>query len=341
MGGDHGPSPLVDGAIMAAQRSPGCEILLVGDESVLRKILKEKGLGANHFTIVHASEVVGMDEKPKGSLRKKNSSISVAARVVSEGKAEGVVSAGNTGASVAATLFGWRPLVGVSRPAIATLLPTPKHPVILLDVGANVDCKPRHLFQFAVMGMVYARDMLHRSSPRVGLLSIGSEERKGNEVTLETAHLLKASNLNYGGNAEGRDILGGKFDVVVCDGFVGNIVLKFGEALAEMIIHSLKGELSKNVLLSLGALAMKPALKAFKKKVDYAEYGGAPLLGLNHPCIICHGASNPKAIMNAIRVAADFASIHVTSHIEREIATNLERIKQPEPVLEEKAAVSL
>lgn len=321
MGSDYGPQNLVEGAILASERLH-LEVVLIGKQEVLTEILRKKNFRSPRLSIVNATEVVGMHDAPKDSLRKKNSSVNVATQLVHQGEALGLVSAGNTGATLASTLKIWRTLHGISRPAIATMLPTQKQPVVFLDVGANVDCKPRHLFHFAIMGSVYARDILNRPAPRVGLLSIGEESSKGNEQTLGAHRLLEQSTLNFRGNAEGRDILTGEFDVIVCDGFVGNIILKFGEAVAEMILHSLKGEISKNVISYLGALAMAPAFESFKKRVDYSEYGGAPLLGLNGTCIICHGESNPKAIMNAIRVAGELVNHNVNKHIVEELRSN-------------------
>jgi len=321
MGSDYGPQNLVEGAILAIKKLR-MEVVLIGKEDVLTEILRKRNFRNPRLSIVNAAEVVGMHDAPKESLRRKNSSVYVATQLVHHGEAHGLVSAGNTGATLASTLRIWRTLNGISRPAIATLLPTQKQPVVLLDVGANVDCKPRHLFDFAIMGAVYARDILNRQDPRVGLLSIGEEASKGNEQTFGAFKLLEGSTLNFRGNAEGRDIVTGAFDVIVCDGFIGNIVLKFGEAVAKMILHSLKGELSKNVISYLGALAMAPAFESFKKRIDYSEYGGAPLLGLNSVCIICHGESSPKAIMNALRVAAEFVNHNVNDHILEELRSN-------------------
>jgi glycerol-3-phosphate acyltransferase PlsX len=320
MGTDYGPRTVVEGAVLAAQ-SLGIEVVLCGDERRIGKILKGMRIQDPRLTIAHASEVVSMGEGPAESLKKKSSSIAVAAQLVARKEATALVSAGNTGATVAATLKSWRKLPGIHRPAIATLLPTKKQPVLLLDVGANVDCKPIHLYQFALMGNVYVRHVLGRHHPRIGLLNIGSEEGKGNELTIQTHQLLKGSDLDFAGNVEGRDILSGHFDVVVCDGFVGNALLKFGEGAAELILSSLKGEMGKNVLTYLCAMAVKPAFKRFMKRVDYAEYGGAPLLGVDGVCIIGHGASNPRAIMNAIRAARQAIEHQLNSHILEQLGT--------------------
>jgi glycerol-3-phosphate acyltransferase PlsX len=324
MGTDHGPEELLNGAYAAVQEFGNITVACTGPEDKLRAICSRHHWTHDRLTFTNATQAVSMDEAAKDSLKKKDSSVAVAARLVREGVAAGMVSAGNTGAAMATAMFQWRTLPGISRPAIATMIPHPKNPCILLDVGANVDCKPRHLLHFAIMGSVYAHYVYRRRSPRIGLLSIGEEEGKGNELVFETQKLLKTSSLNYGGNAEGRDLFMGKFDVIVCDGFVGNVVLKFGEALAEFILSNLKQELSKNIVSQLGALAMMPAFRSFKRSVDYAEYGGAPLLGLQGNCVITHGSSKSKAIKNAIRVASELAGAKVNEHILELIARNNE-----------------
>lgn len=314
MGGDLGPEVTVEGAILALERTDD-EIVLVGDQGVLRALLSDRGVRSRRIHVVHASQVVGMHERAKDSLRKSDSSVSVAMRLVKAGEADAVVSAGHTGAAVAAAIMTWRSLPGIHRPAIAWAIPAREIPSVLLDVGATVNCKPIHLYQFAVMGSAFVEHVMGVENPRVGLLNIGEEETKGNEVTFQAAHLLEKSNLNFGGNAEGRDLVTGNFNVMVCDGFVGNIILKFAESLAEWLITSLKGEVKKNVLATLGSLAMKPIFRRFKKRIDYAEYGGAPLLGLNGVCIVCHGSSNAKAIANAIRVAGETVRQELNKHI--------------------------
>lgn len=304
MGGDHAPAITVEGAIDALERIDG-EVLLVGDRSRIEPIVARHGMPDSRLKVVHASQAVDMHEHVKDSLRKKDSSIAVAMRLVKQGEADAVVSAGHTGAAVGSAIMTWRPLPGIHRPAIAWTIPAQETPSILLDVGATVNCKPSHLYEFGVMGSALATHVIGIKRPRVGLLNIGEEATKGNDVTRKAAELLAPSPLNFVGNAEGRDLVGHDFDVLVCDGFVGNIVLKFAESLAEWILRSIKGEVSKSVLATLGALAMKPVLQNFKKRIDYSEYGGAPLLGLNGVCIICHGSSNAKAVTNAIRVAAE------------------------------------
>jgi len=319
MGGDFGPRGVVEGAMNAARRY-NYELLLVGHARYIKRLLHARRFESPYIKIIPSTDNVEMSESPKDSLKKKDSSIAICARLMKEGKADAIISAGNTGAVMAASLLEWRPLPGINRPAIATLLPTIKYPVVLIDSGANVDCKPPNLVQFAVMGHCYSHYVLGRTRPRIGLLSIGEEETKGNDLTLETYHLLSKTHLNFRGNAEGRDIISGKFDVIVCDGFVGNVVLKFAEGLAAMVLGSLKGEISRNIISRLAAIGVKPAFKNFKKRVDYTEYGGAPLLGLNGTCIICHGISNYKAIMNAVRVAGEIVNHSLNKHIIEELS---------------------
>ena len=324
MGGDRGPEVTVDGAI-AALDSTDHEILLVGHQDVLKPLLANHGVRSRRIQVVHATQVVSMHERAKESLRKSDSSIAVTMRLAKTGEADAVVSAGHTGAAVAAAIMSWRSLPGIHRPAIAWTIPAVETPSVLLDVGATVNCKPIHLHQFALMGAAFVQHVRGVEHPSVGLLNIGEEETKGNEVTLQAAQLLEKSHLNFRGNAEGRDLVRGTFNVIVCDGFVGNIILKFAEALAEWLITSLKGEVNKNILATLGALAMKPVFRSFKKRIDYAEYGGAPLLGLNGVCIICHGSSNAKAISSAIRVAGETARHELNKHI----CAKLRESKQP------------
>lgn len=307
MGGDHAPHVEVEGAVLAAKEF-GSQVILVGDRNVVEKELSEHNAGSLPISVRQASEVIGMDESPSKALRKKDSSMRVAFDLVKNGEASAVVSAGNSGAAMAMAMFVLRKLEGVDRPAIATVMPTLKGACVVLDVGANVDCKPSHLVQFAIMGDVYAQFILKKERPSVGLLSNGEEESKGTDVTRETHAILKQLPMNYIGYIEGRDIFAGNADVVVCDGFVGNVVLKTSEGLADAIGQMLKEEISKSPLAKLGYLLSKGAFGRFKKKVDYSEYGGAPLLGIDGVGIIGHGGSTPKAIKNAIRVAQEFAS---------------------------------
>lgn len=315
MGTDHGPEELLKGAWEAVQEYEKTSVICTGPVDRLRAILSRNGWQHERLQVENSTEIVEMDEGPKDSLRKKNSSLAVATRLVQQGRAAAMVSAGNTGATMANAMLQWRTLPGISRPAIVAIIPHPSHPCLLLDVGANVDCKPRHLLDFAIMGSTYAHYVFHRRNPRVGLLSVGEEATKGNELVFETQKLLKETSLNFRGNAEGRDLFKGTFDVIICDGFVGNVVLKFGEGLGEFIFSHLKQELGRNLLSQMGAFAMMPALKSFKKSVDYAEYGGAPLLGLQGNCIITHGSSKSKAIKNAIRAASELATYKVNEHI--------------------------
>ena len=326
MGGDLGPSVVVPGAIEAA-RQTGAKILLVGNEATLDGELNRLSPSGVDLEIVHAPEVAGMDEKPADILRRmKNASIQVACRLVRDGAAQGVVSAGHSGASVACGMFIMGRIPGVERPALASLLPTEKEPVVLLDVGATVDCKPYNIFQFGLMGDAFARDILNKESPRVGLLSIGEEEGKGNSQVKEAYELFKmAQNLNFSGNIEGRDLFTGEMDVAVCDGFVGNVALKLSEGLGLSLSRVLKRELlNSGFLPKLGSLLAKSAFRRFAKVVDYAEYGGAPLLGLQNISIVCHGRSNAKAICNATRMATLFVEKETNKRLMETICANEE-----------------
>jgi glycerol-3-phosphate acyltransferase PlsX len=319
MGGDYAPEEIVKGCILA-YKELGLGTYLVGDRKVIENILRKEGVKENEaLTIVHAEEKVEMHESPSVVLKKKNSSLYVAGMLVREGEADGLVSAGNTGAVLTVGKFVVGTAEEVERPSIGVPLPNPKGKTVLLDVGANVDCKPRHLLQFAIIGHTYAEEILGIKNPRVGILSIGEEEGKGNELVKETYPLLKRSKLNFLGNAEGRDIYAGTFDVIVCDGFVGNVVLKASESLGFAVLQMIKEEVQKSLLARLGALLMLPALNNFKKKADFAEYGGIPLLGAKKPVIITHGRANAKAIKNAIRVANEF----LTHHFNEKLKDNL------------------
>ncbi|MEA3493580.1 MAG: phosphate acyltransferase PlsX [Candidatus Margulisiibacteriota bacterium] len=301
MGGDHAPSEIIKGAVLASRELPDAEIILVGNQSRVEKELscykdKEK-LG-----IVNSTEVIDMDEAPAQAVKqKKGASVNVAVSLVKEGKADAVVSAGSTGALMAASLFKLGRIKGIERPAIATEFPLPSGKVLLLDMGANVDCKPKHLEQFAMMGSLYAQHVLHIKSPEVGLLNIGEEKEKGNELTRETWLLLEKLPLNFIGNVESKEIFNGKADVIVCDGFVGNLILKFGESIAGVIFNLLKGELSRGILNKVGLALLLPALLRLRKKITYDEYGGAPLLGISAVVYKAHGRSKARAIKNAIR----------------------------------------
>lgn len=307
MGGDFGPSVCVPGAIDAA-RSDGFKVLLVGRADEVQAELDKLDLSGVELEVVHAEDVAEMDEKPSEILRrKKNASIQVACRLVRDGLADGIVSPGHSGATVACGMFIMGRISGVERPALASIMPTEKKPMVLLDVGANVDCKPHHLLQFGLMANAFAKDMLEIDVPRVGLLSIGEEEGKGNCLVKESYDLFKlVQNLNFVGNVEGRDIFTGDVDVIVCDGFVGNVALKLSEGLATSMGRILKRELLSTFIAKLGALCSRGALQRFVRYVDYAEYGGAPLLGLKGIAVVGHGRSNVKAVRSATRMAGTF-----------------------------------
>jgi phosphate acyltransferase len=325
MGGDHGPAVVVEGALVA-QREFGVSVILVGDQAALERELDRCGARRLGVEIRHASQVVGMAESPSQALRRKrDSSLRVAAELVRDGHASALVSAGNTGAAMAVAMFTIGVLRGVDRPAIAALLPSPRRYTILLDVGANVTPKPWHLFQFAIMGHVYARDILGIDRPRVGLLSVGEEEGKGNDLTREAYEELRESSLNFIGNVEGRDIYNGNCDVVVADGFTGNVALKISESLADMLGAMIKEELQRDVRSRLGAALALPAFERFRKRVDYTEMGGAPLLGIDGAAVICHGSSPPKAIKNAVRVASEWAKAGLNEHIRMALDAELTR----------------
>lgn len=326
MGGDHGPSVILPGALETA-RLAGAKLLLVGDKSTLEQTLSGLDTEGAEYEVIHASQVAGMDEKPSDILRrKKDASIQVACRLVRDGAADGVVSAGHSGASVACGMFIMGRVAGVERPALASIMPTEKEPVVLLDVGATVDCKPYHLFQFGLMGDAFARDLLNRENPGIGLLSIGEEEGKGNSQVKEAYELLKmARHMRFTGNIEGRDLFTGNVDVAVCDGFVGNVALKLSEGLSSSLSRVLKRELlSSGVLPKIGTLLAKSAFRRFAKVVDYAEYGGAPLLGLQGISIVCHGASSSKAIASATRMAALFVEKETNKRLVEAICANEE-----------------
>ncbi len=315
MGGDHGPAVVVEGAV-AAVRELGASVVLVGDSAAIEREVRRLGAGAAAIEIRHASQVVGMAETPSHALRRKrDSSLRIAAELVRDGHAAAFVSAGNTGAAMAVSMFVIGVLRGVDRPAIAAVLPNLKAFTVFLDVGANVDPKPWHMFQFAVMGNVYARDILGVDNPRVGLLSVGEEEGKGNDLTREVYEQLKESSLNFVGNVEGRDIYNGHCDVVVTDGFTGNVALKISESLAVMLQAMIREELTRDLRSRVGAALVLPAFRRFRRRVDYTEMGGAPLLGIDGAAIICHGSSPPKAIRNGIRVAAEWAKAGLNEHI--------------------------
>ena len=327
MGGDFAPKEIVRGAVDAAKKYD-CEIVLIGDEEQIRAELHGADPAALHISIVHASEVIGMNEHPAEAVRsKKDSSVVVATRLVKEGSCDAVFSAGSTGAAVAAAQLILHRIRGVGRPSIATPMPTPDGVTLMLDSGANVDSKPEHLVQSAVMGSLYAQHVFGIEHPRVGLLNIGEEETKGNEQAKETYPLLKAEpNIRFCGNAEGRDVPKGNFDVVICDGFVGNVVLKFAEGLAKTILGLIREEIrGAGLMAKLGALLLMPTLRRLGKRLDVREYGGAPLLGVNGYCVIGHGSSDAKSVASAIGVTVDYVNGRVLDQIRDALAKEGER----------------
>ncbi len=315
MGTDTSPSADVKGAILAA-REFDYEIVLVGKKDAIEQELeKHRPIPAN-ISIHHAPEVIGMHEQPVLSVRrKKQSSIVVLTNLAKEKKVDAIVSAGNTGSMVCAATLKCRLLPGIERAGIGVIMPTLKGTVLMIDSGANIDAKPKHLLQYAIMGSAYSKFILNNRSPRVGLLNIGEEESKGTGFLKEAYGLLELSGLNFIGNIEGREIFKGDCDVIVCDGLVGNVALKVSESTAHAIVEMLKRELKGSAMAKLGAMLSKDALYSLKRKMDYAEYGGAPLLGINGTCIICHGSSSPKAIKNGIRVAGEEVIKNVNQHI--------------------------
>jgi glycerol-3-phosphate acyltransferase PlsX len=322
MGGDNAPHPIVEGVVQAASLvQEDTEIILVGQESIIRKDLQSRFMPRGlPISVVHAPQVVTMDEAPAAALRKKrDSSIKVAIDLVKSGRADAFVSAGSTGAVMAGALMELGRLEGVSRPAIASFFPTERETAVVLDVGANTNCKGLHLYQFGVMGAIYVSHILRRRQPKVGLLSIGEESSKGNEPTILAHQMLSRSSLNFIGNIEGRDILRGNVDVVVCEGFVGNVMLKFAESIDGLLTAQLRRYVMASLRYRLGAHLLMPALLAFRRDLDYAEYGGAPLLGINGVCIICHGGSSAKAIRKAISVAQQMVKADVNSGICRQL----------------------
>ena len=324
MGGDYGPSVVVEGAVLAAEEyGSAVELVLVGNSRMIEMELEQFKLKSPPFEIMHASESVSMsDSAVQAYRRKKDSSLSASLELQKKGEVAATVSAGHTGAVMTHALLILGRLSGVLRPAIAVVFPTEKDKAVIIDVGANPDCKSQHLYQFGVMGSVYTNIIHEKENPKVGLLSIGEESSKGNEVVVNTHKLFAKSQLNFYGNIEGRDILTGKCDVVVCDGFVGNIMLKFAESIEGFFRSQAKRQVGKNLLSNVGAFLMRPAMRRVRAKMDYAEYGGAPLLGIDGICIICHGSSSPKAIKNAIGVAAIMASGRINDRIKKTLEAN-------------------
>jgi glycerol-3-phosphate acyltransferase PlsX len=328
MGGDHGCGVVIEGVKRALETEKGITCLyLVGDESGIRAALTPDDFRDQRVSVVHASEVLTMEDKPASAVRKKkDSSIVRAVELVNEGKADAVVSLGNTGGIFAAATFRLGRIPGLDRGAIATVIPTPDQEFVLLDAGANIECKPLNLAQFAVMGSVYSREILGYASPRVGVLSIGTEDTKGNELTLEAFKLCKRLDLNFIGNVEGHDLFNNRVDVVVCDGFVGNIVLKTCESLATGMFSMLKRELAASARRKLGALLAQNAFRAIKRRMDPEGYGGAPLLGFNGSVMKAHGSARERAVSNAIRVATRHIQHKVNQIITQEITRANERL---------------
>jgi glycerol-3-phosphate acyltransferase PlsX len=331
MGGDRAPGPNIDGVLAVLENKNAgqaahkrkLEIVLVGKRDLLKKELTSRGVSALPVEIKDASQVINMDESPIDACRKKpDSSIVVGTMMLKDGLVDAFISAGNSGAVMASAVLHLERLKGVRRPAIATIFPTLKESCVIVDVGANAECKSKHLFQFAMMGESYVKYVLKRRIPRVALLSMGHEEGKGNTVTQAAYKLLMKSNLNFIGNIEGGDIINGVADVIVCDGFVGNVILKFGESVAESVLGILKQEIEKSPVRKFGAGIMKGAFRDVKKRIFYEETGGAPLLGVNGSCIICHGGASAKAIKSAINVAVEFVEQDVNMHIKESISQN-------------------
>jgi glycerol-3-phosphate acyltransferase PlsX len=336
MGSDKAPEPEIRGAILAC-RTLQVRVHLIGPENILRRHLNMALDGERlPIEIVHTDEFISMDEKAAHAVRtKRNSSMRLGLKLVKEKRVAGFFTAGNTGAGMATAKMVLGALPGVDRPALAIVMPTlAGSPSVVLDVGANTDCKPQNLEQFAVMGELYARSVLRVPRPRVGILSVGEEEGKGNDLTREATALVKKLPVNFIGNVEGRDIYSGSCDVIVCDGFVGNVALKTSEGMSRLVREMLKASLTQTVTAQVGALLSRKAFNAFRRRLDPSEYGGAPLLGVRGVCIIGHGSSNDRAIMNGIRVAAEFAQAGVNDRLEREFARRPIESTNPDPDLQ-------
>ncbi len=324
MGADAGPETIAEGGLMAARElGDSVKVILVGKSEIINDKLKtEKDIPRN-VEVVNAPHAVAMSDTATEGIRRKTSSIAIGLTMQKEGTADAFVSAGNTGAVMASSLLILGRVEGITRPAIVGFFPTVGHKATLvLDVGANVDCKPIHLYQFGLMGSVYASLIYKRTNPKVGMLSIGEERSKGNELVSQTHALFDKSDLNFVGNLEGRDILSGEYDVVVCDGFIGNILLKFAESIEGFLTSKLKRQVDTNIFSRVGATLMLPFLKRLRSTFDYAEYGGAPLLGINGASLICHGSSSPKAIKNAIKSAVAMVRNHISQNIKEELVIN-------------------
>lgn len=329
MGGDHGPAVVVEGVLQALESVRNIEqLFLVGNQAEIESALRRFGNSSPVVRVVHASEVLTMEDKPvEGLRRKKDCSILRAVDLVKEGTADAVISTGNTGGLVAASTIRLRPIAGIDRPGIATVIPTPEHEFVLLDSGASVECRPSHLLHYAVMGSIYSREILGYKKPRVGILANGTEDNKGNELTLQAFKLCRQVDIHFIGNVEGHDLCHNRVDVVVCDGFVGNIVLKTIESFAKGMVGWLKSELSKNPKRMLGALLARNALRTIKRRMDPDTYGGAPLLGLNGVVMKCHGSASARAIANAVRVCSEAVGHNMNRIISDEISRANERVE--------------
>ncbi len=326
MGGDDAPSVNVDGAIEAVKVQKDLEVILVGVEPVVRKHLENRKYKGSRITIHHAPDVVKMDDPPSLAVRrKKDSSMRRAFDLVRDGKADAVMSAGNSGAMMGMALFLLGRAEGVDRPAFAALMPSYNKPFLMLDAGANVDCNTDNIIQFALMGNAYSRLVVGVENPRVSLLSIGEEQMKGNVLIKESTKILSSLGINFQGNVEPKDAYMGEADVIVCDGFVGNIFLKTSEGLAEFVMRLLKREMKRSMVAKMGYLFMRSVLKNVKKETAYEEYGGAPLLGIKGAVLVCHGRSTPKAIMKAIKIVSDFASKNVHEAVSNDIRKLMEK----------------
>jgi glycerol-3-phosphate acyltransferase PlsX len=333
MGGDHGPEVIIGGARLALQSNPAItELFLVGREDEIQAAMSRVGCHDPRVKVLHASEVISMEDKPvEGLRRKKDCSILRAVDLLKEGKADALISPGNTGGIVAASTIRLRPLAGVDRPCIATVIPAPENEFVLLDSGASVECRPRNMLDFAIMGSIYSREILGYSSPRVGVLSNGTEPNKGTELTLETCKLCQQVNINFIGNVEGHDLFHNRVDVVVCDGFVGNIVLKTLESFFKGLAAWLRSEIAKNPKRQLGAWLSKNAFRAIARRLDPDGRGGAPLLGLNGTVVKAHGSARERAIMNAIHIGAEAVQHHINETIQAEAAQAAARLAEAKP----------
>jgi glycerol-3-phosphate acyltransferase PlsX len=321
MGGDQAPASIIDGALVAARRLQLGLLLVGAQDAIERELSRHPGAAALDLHILHASDRIDMAESAAAALRRKpDASIRVAAEAVRHGRASALFSAGHTGAAVMAAHAAFGRLPGVDRPALATIIPTRRSPAVLLDSGATVECRPQHLVQFAVMGAAYARVALGCAMPRVGLLSVGEEESKGNDLTREAHQLLKSAPVRFVGNVDARDVYAGEVDVIVCDGFTGNVTLKISEGLVETVERLLHAELSSTFGTRVGYLLSRQAFRRFRRRVDYSEYGGAPLVGVNGLCVIGHGRSSAKAVRNAVAMAARFAREGLVDKLSREVA---------------------